>query len=119
MSQIPPSANPCNAYPPQRHTSTPTACTLTLKLTSLFTHPLNHLYAILLAFALLTYGLYLLTPNLRRFCPNQKPLRPTPLMEYNASFERLVVNLKRVVHLGACEEVRGVYEREREGWGAL
>jgi hypothetical protein len=72
-------------------------------LTHLITHPLTTYFSLLAAFTLLVYGLYLLTPNLRP--PKQKPLRSTPLMEYNRAFDRLVGYLRRVVEMGRHEEV--------------
>ncbi|KAH9224438.1 hypothetical protein DL95DRAFT_378042, partial [Leptodontidium sp. 2 PMI_412] len=91
MSQIPPPANACSACPPHHTPPIPATCTLTLKLSHILTHPIATSLTFLLAFTLLIYGLYLLTPNLRR--PKQKPLRSTPLMEYNAAFGKLVVDL--------------------------
>ena len=77
--------------------------TTSCSLTHLITHPLTKSLALLVAFGLLVYGLYLLTPNLRR--PKQKPLRSTPLVEYNLAFDRLVEDLRLVVELGGHEEV--------------
>ncbi|KAK0110540.1 hypothetical protein ONS96_002146 [Cadophora gregata f. sp. sojae] len=87
----------------------PTSSLPTCSLTRLISHPLTTCFIFLAAFTLLVYGLYLLTPNLRS--PKQKPLRSTPLMEYNRAFERLVEDLNRVIELGGHEEVLREYER--------
>lgn len=77
--------------------------TQSCSLSYLITRPLTVSLALLVSFGLLVYGLYLLTPNLRR--PKQKPLRLTPLVEYNLAFDRLVEDLKRVLVLGGHKEV--------------